>query len=90
MRSVGTVTKGRRPIVAMVGMGIFLFVAGFMVTVSCLGDAAEGTDDGNLSSSSSTSTPDAFLLIGLSLSLAGVVSATAGPAAFFIHKKRSV
>lgn len=89
MRNEGTKIKEKRPIFAMVGIGIFLFVAGFMITISCLESPDESSGDGLITSSEPASSPDAFLLVGLSLSLAGVVSATAGPAAFFIHKKRS-
>ncbi|OGS51677.1 MAG: hypothetical protein A3K75_04460 [Euryarchaeota archaeon RBG_13_61_15] len=73
--------------------GITLFVVGFIVTISSLsglGSSAstsdsdqtlymEGADDGRADSTA--------LLIGLVFSLAGVVAATAGPAAFFIHRK---
>lgn len=89
MRSTGTASAGRRPIFVMVGVGIFLFIAGFMLAVSSLEASETGSNDTVFESSSTTSTSDAYLLAGLLLSLAGVVSATAGPAAFFIHRKRS-
>ena len=90
MRSKGTKSGGRRPIMAMVGIGIFLFIAGFMLTVSSLGATDSDTNSSLFEESSSSSASDAYLLAGLLLSLAGVVSATAGPAAFFIHKRKSV
>jgi len=89
MKNEGTKIREKRPILAMVCIGIFLFVAGFIITISCLEGSDRNSDVELVASNESTSSPDAFLLAGLSLSLAGVVSATAGPAAFFIHRKRS-
>ena len=74
----------------MVGIGIFLFVAGFMLTISSLEAAETGSDGALIEASQTSPSSDAYLLAGLMLSMAGVVSATAGPAAFFIHRKKSV
>lgn len=90
MRVTGTRGAGRRPIIAMVGIGIFLFIAGFMLTVSSLEAADAGPGGVVLEEAQTSSSSDAYLLAGLMLSMAGVVSATAGPAAFFIHRKKSV
>ncbi|MBE0517720.1 MAG: hypothetical protein IH630_00655 [Thermoplasmata archaeon] len=75
----------------VVGVGIALFVMGFVITVYSLSslETVSAGGDGLTSDShqifSSSSLP---LFIGLVLSLVGVVSATAGPAAFFLHSKR--
>ncbi len=77
------------PIVVVVG--IALFVMGFVITVYSLSSlesvSAEGEGPTYESPQvfSSSSLP---LFIGLVLSLVGVVSATAGPAAIFLHGKR--
>jgi hypothetical protein len=76
----------------MVLVGVSLFVAGFMITVSSLSDlgASSSTSDSERLLYSETEedarADSTALLIGITLSLAGVVAATAGPAAFFIHR----
>jgi hypothetical protein len=81
----------RRGLSIVVALGIGLFIVGFFITIVSLSltdnaDAsgtpalAEGTGVGSGSGS--------FLLVGLMLSLVGLVSATTAPAAYFIHRRR--
>jgi len=70
--------------------GVAMFVIGFMVTVSALSDL--GSAHANTASEefvgSSASSESIMLLVGMVLSLSGLVLATAGPAAFFIVNRR--
>ena len=95
-RSDGSVKKTHvaKPLLSIVVLvGVSLFAAGFMITISSLSglEASSTTSDSDRMFYSEevadSSADSAALLIGLTLSLAGVVAATAGPAAFFIHRK---
>jgi hypothetical protein len=88
------ISKRRRRIVISlaVTLGIALFATGFMMTLISLSenstaragstDESSGVDDDSASSHTGT------LVIGLVLSMAGVVLATAVPAAFFIRSSK--
>lgn len=81
---------GRQTSALAVSLGMALFVVGFAITLASLpSDSVAGTqgsgvlDDGLGSSSSSGD--GVLLLVGLVLSMAGVVVATAIPAAVFLQ-----
>ncbi|UCE91855.1 MAG: hypothetical protein JSV90_01515 [Methanobacteriota archaeon] len=84
---------GRRTSALAVLLGMALFIVGFGITLSSLpSDSAAGTqgsgmlDDaiGNTSSDGAA----ALLLVGLIISMAGVIVATAIPAAVFLQGAR--
>lgn len=72
-----------------VGLGIALFVAGFVLAVTSLSEpeGASASGDGEVLSEPAQSSSVA-LLVGLMLSLSGVVLATATPAVFFIKGQK--
>jgi hypothetical protein len=82
--------NGRRTSALAVSLGMALFVVGFAITLASLpSDSAAGTkssgvlDDGF--SSTSSESDGVLLIIGLVVSMAGVVVATAIPAAVFLQ-----
>jgi len=87
-------SDARRPksrlILAVVGLGIAFFVTGFVLAVTSLAEPSiVSADDGTLKVSDSGGEGSSLsLMLGLVLSLAGVVLATAGPAVFFIHARK--
>jgi len=70
--------------------GVAMFVVGFIVTVSALSDL--GSAHANAATEelagSSVSSESILLLVGMALSLSGLVFATAAPAAVFIMRRR--
>ncbi len=84
----GTRLRSRALLVA-VGLGMVLFIAGFVLTVTSLSHP-DGVlaDDGQSAMPESADTGSSLtLMTGLLLSLAGLVLATAGPAVCFIHER---
>jgi hypothetical protein len=82
----------RRGLSIVVAIGIGLFVIGFLITILSLSctDNADASDASDLVQETSVGIPGgSFLLVGLVLSLVGLVSATTAPAAYFIHRKRN-
>jgi len=75
----------------MILVGVGLFITGFVMTVSSLSDMGASSSgsgpDTPLSEEADTGvgSDGIMLLTGLTLSLVGVVAATAAPAAFYIH-----
>jgi hypothetical protein len=73
--------------------GIALFAIGFLLTLSAKSDTVSGQNvggrsGGNLADTRAVSSGSSWiLLLGLVLGLAGLVVATAGPAAFFVLRK---
>ena len=86
------VSKRRVLLSLAVTVGIALFVIGFVMTLMSLSDdssaSAESVDRLGLSAADSGSGNTATLVIGLVLSMTGVVVATALPAAFFIQSSK--
>ncbi|GEM_PF-3210971 len=84
----------RRPkskaLLVIVGLGIALFVTGFVLAVTSLSepDTVLAGEDALQTSGSGAESASFTLFFGLLLSLAGVVLATAGPAMFFIHARK--
>lgn len=77
----------------MVVLGISMFIVGFLITVSVLSSTgASVTNDADRTIAGGIEQPTAqvnyALITGLMLSLAGVVSATVGPAVIFLSRKR--
>ena len=74
-------------------IGIALFAIGFLLTLSAKSDTVSGQSvggrfGGNLADTRAVSSGSSWiLLLGLVLGLAGLVVATAGPAAFFVLRK---
>jgi hypothetical protein len=91
-REVDSRRRKSRALLAVVGLGIALFVTGFILAVTSLSepDTVLAGEDALQTSGSGVGSTSFTLFLGLLLSLAGVVLATAGPAMFFIHAgKRS-
>lgn len=81
--------QGNRALFTLVGLGIALFVVGFIVSVTSLsstGTAVPG--DGVSEAAIHTGNESLVLFFGLLLSLGGVVLATAGPAWMFIQARK--
>ncbi len=81
----------RRGLSIVVAVGIGLFVIGFLITIVSLSftDNVDASDNPTLAQDSSVGDGSgSYLLIGLMLSLVGLVSATTAPAAYFIHRRR--
>ncbi|MEW5747961.1 MAG: hypothetical protein AB1793_04115 [Candidatus Thermoplasmatota archaeon] len=78
-----------RRLLLVVGLGMALFIAGFLISVASL--SGPGTvpaeETSYLASESASDGQPLSLFMGLLLSLAGVVLATAAPAVFFIHAR---
>ena len=90
--SSGAVPSGdkRQARLAILLIGIALFVLGFVITVSSssgLGDSKEGNSHGVFSTGADTSSLSLLVLVGIVISLAGVLVATVGPMASFIQAK---
>jgi hypothetical protein len=90
----GTSGKGARILLSLVViLGITLFIIGFVMTVISLSDAStasavnagqlDGLAEGSASSNAGT------LLLGLTLSMTGLVVATTVPAARFIRASKN-
>ncbi|HIJ17211.1 MAG TPA: hypothetical protein HA364_05505 [Thermoplasmata archaeon] len=91
-REVDSRRRKSRALLAVVGLGIAFFVTGFVLAVTSLSepDTVLASEDALQTSGSGVGSASFTLFLGLLLSLAGVVLATAGPAMFFIHAgKRS-
>ena len=86
------VSKRRVLLSLAVTVGIALFVIGFVMTLMSLSEdssaAAESVEFLGSSVADSGSSSTATLVIGLVLSMTGVVVATALPAAFFIQSSK--
>ena len=82
--------RKRRVLLAVVGLGISLFVSGFLVTVASLsGPSAASSGEAALQATESASGDSSVsLLLGLLVSLGGVVLATAGPLMMFVFVQR--
>lgn len=81
-RACDTRRPRRKGLLAVVGLGIALFVSGFVITVASLsGPSAASSGEQVLESPSGYSVS---LLVGLLVSLGGVVLATAGPLLLFV------
>jgi hypothetical protein len=86
--------EGDRPVhPTVLVLGIALFVTGFLITVTSMSGSLDGQSElasGDLRSSEAqtSSTSGLLMFIGIVLSMSGVVSATAGPAAYFVHSRR--
>lgn len=78
--------RRRRALVIVVSLGIALFTAGFLVTVASLsGPSSASSQDAALQVIDMSSVDSsAILLVGLLVSLGGVVLATAGPLMLFV------
>jgi hypothetical protein len=90
--SEGRGLKGRA-LLGFVGLGMLLFVLGFVLAIISLADpdgVSTQEDDAAYYGSSGTEHHSLYLATGLFLSLAGVVMATTAPALFFLMKKRGV
>lgn len=76
-------------LLAVVGLGMALFVSGFLLAVTSLSepDSASAEGERSLSVETDAQGQSISLLTGLLLSLAGVVLATAAPAMFFIQAR---
>lgn len=81
---------GRRGLLLIaVGLGIALFVTGFVLAVTSLSDPESVSASGGRESSIEDDRASSLsLLVGLMLSLSGVVLATATPAVFFIRSQK--
>jgi len=83
-------SRGDKRGLAMVALGLLLFVMGFMVTLTAIGDNQSPTT-GDISSNrgdAGLSDPsNAFLVTGILVSLVGVVLATIGPAVGMVRGK---
>ncbi len=75
-----------------VAVGITLFVAGFIITLSALSGltvpGAHGASQGSSSGAERPNETNLMVLLGLAMSLAGIGLATLGPAISFIRAKR--
>lgn len=72
----------------MVAVGIALFAVGFAITIassSSAGDVSEGSR--LVQDSSSGWSLDLMTLSGMTISIAGVVTATVGPVVSFVKRK---
>jgi hypothetical protein len=88
----GSVHGGRQQIkLVVVVVGIALFVLGFMLTVSSLSTNGTGTEDGAtsgvFSEGAAIGSLSLLMIIGMSVSFAGVLIATVGPMASFMQNK---
>jgi len=76
---------------AVVMIGIALFVLGFIITLSTLSGNGTGTEEdasGNLlSERTGTGSLSVLMILGIVVSLAGVLIATVGPMASFMQNK---
>ena len=75
----------------MVSVGISLFIAGFLVTLSSSSDRSFGASNGDDASRSPeegfSSSIGTNLLVGIFVSLSGVILATVGPAVGIVKGK---
>jgi hypothetical protein len=85
-----TKRRGSRTLLATVGLGMVLFVFGFVLAVTSLSDPGTASSDEVAMEASNAAAEGASftLLLGLLMSLGGVVLATAGPAMMFIHARK--
>ena len=84
--------RGNRPAkyrLLMVAMGIVLFVAGFVLTLTSLSDETptrvQGTYEGSEMGRDINSQAGIWIIAGFVLSLAGLVLATVGPAVSYLR-----
>lgn len=84
-------TRKNKVLFLVVGLGMALFISGFVLAITSLSEPAEVSADADSlrMEESGPSGLSSSLLLGLLLSLAGVVMATAGPAAFFIQARKN-
>jgi len=82
-------SRGAKRRFIMVAVGIFLFVAGFLATLSAIDDHQTSTSSGDsatrMGEQGLSNSSNAFLLAGILVSLMGVVLATVGPAVGMIR-----
>lgn len=83
-------TPGRFFLLVAMGAGIALFAAGFVLAVTSLSEPESASASGDRTALSEDVRDSSLsLMVGLLLSLSGVVLATATPAVFFIKGQRS-
>ncbi len=78
-----------RRLLLVVGLGMALFISGFLLSVASLSEpgTVPAEEESYLASGTEADGQPMSLFLGLLLSLAGVVLATAAPAMFFIHAR---
>lgn len=78
-----------RRLLLVVGLGMALFIAGFLLSIASLSESGTvpAEEERYLASETEADGRPLSLFLGLLLSLAGVVLATAAPAMFFIHAR---
>lgn len=81
--------EGNRALFTLVGLGIALFVVGFLVSVTALSSTGTAVPGDGVTDAADHMGDDSLVLVfGLLLSLGGVVLATAGPAWIFIQARK--